>query len=97
MVYKVISLTVYFIKENITSAIKSVYYFSDGCVGQYKNCKNFLNLCCRYLDFSVNCIWSFFATGHGKSPCDGLDGTFKHLTARKSSQRPFSDQILTAQ
>jgi len=37
----------------------------------------------------------FFATSHGKQPCDGIGGTVKHLTAKASLQRPYSDQILT--
>ena len=39
--------------------------------------------------------WSFFATSHGKSPCDGVGGTVKRLAARASLQRPLADQILT--
>ena len=37
-----------------------------------------------------------FATSHGKSPCDGIGGTVKRLTARASLQRPLTDQILSA-
>ena len=39
--------------------------------------------------------WTFFATSHGKSPCDGIGGTIKRLTTRASLQRPLSDQILS--
>ena len=52
--------------------------------------------CKHFGDFSINCVWSFFATSHGKSPCDGLGGTIKRLTARASLQRPIKNQILTA-
>ena len=38
----------------------------------------------------------FFATSHGKSPCDGIGGTVKHLTAKASLQRPPGNQILSA-
>ena len=38
---------------------------------------------------------SVFATSHGKQPCDGIGGTVKHLTAKVSLQRLYSDQILT--
>ena len=31
---------------------------------------------------------------HGKSPCDGINGTVKRLTARASLQRPYSDEIV---
>ena len=77
-------------------ALSKVHYFSDGCAGQYKNCKNFLNLCLHSSDFRVKCEWNFFATSHVKSPCDGIGGTVKQLVTRASLQRPVSCQILTA-
>ena len=39
----------------------------------------------------------FFVTSHGKSTFDGVGGTVKRLTARASLQRPFNDQVLSAQ
>ena len=39
--------------------------------------------------------WHFFATSHGKGPCDGVGGTVKRLAARASLQRPYKDQIWT--
>jgi hypothetical protein len=74
-----------------------VHSFSDGCAGQYKNCKNFLNLCYHKEDFGIDCIWNFFATSHGKSLCDGVGGTVKRLAARASLQRPYDKQLLSAQ
>ena len=44
--------------------------------------------------FGIDATWVFFATSHGKSPCDGIGGTVKRLTARASLQRPYSEQIL---
>ena len=88
--------TIKYIRDNITEALSKVHYFSDGCAGQYKNCKNFLNLCLHNSDFGVKCEWNFFATSHGKSPCDGIGGTVKRLVTRASLQRPISNQILTA-
>ena len=38
----------------------------------------------------------FFATSHGKSPCDGLGGTVKRMTAQESLKRPYRAQILTS-
>ena len=73
-----------------------MHYFFDGCAGEYKNCKNFLNLCLHNSDFGVKCEWNIFATSHGKSPCDGIGGTVKRLVTRASLQRPISNQILTA-
>ena len=43
--------TIKYIRDNITEALSKVHYFSDGRAGQYKNCKNFLNLCLHNSDF----------------------------------------------
>lgn len=72
-----------------------IIYFSDGCAGQYKNCKSFLNLCYHKDDFGIDAEWNFFATSHGKGPSDGVGGTVKRLVSRASLQRPLSDQILS--
>ena len=95
-VYQVMKNTVHFLKEEISSQVTKINYFSDGCAGKKKNCKNFLNLCLHEKDFGVKCNWTFFATSHGKSPCDGFGGTLKSLTGRASLQRPVGQQILTA-
>ncbi|XP_033122950.1 uncharacterized protein LOC117121756 isoform X2 [Anneissia japonica] len=76
--------------------VKKICYFSDGCAAQYKNRKNFLNLCLHEEDFGVQAEWHFFATSHGKGPSDGVGGTIKRLAARASLQRPFDQQIITA-
>ena len=70
-------------------------YFSDGCAGQYKNCKNFINLCHHLEDFGIPAEWHFFATSHGKGPCDGLGGVVKRQAAKASLQRAYTDQITT--
>ena len=95
-VHQIMSNTLKFIKCNISCKISKVHYFSDGCAGQYKNKKHFLNLCHHKEDFSMECEWNFFATSHGKSPCDGIGGTVKRLTAKASLQRPIKNQITTA-
>ena len=81
-----------FIKVNLPH-VANVEYFSDGCAAQYKNCSNFLNLCQHKTDFGLDASWSFFATSHGKSPCDGIGGTVKRETAHESLRRPLRDQI----
>ena len=73
--------------------ITKLYYFSDGCVGQYKNYKNFLNLCHHKHDFGLEAEWIFFATSHGKSPCDAIGGTVKRQVTKRSLQRPLNNQI----
>ena len=76
--------------------LKNIEYFSDGCSGQYKNRNNFLNLCYHRADFNVTAKWSFFATSHGKQPCDGIGGTVKRLAAKASLQRATTQQIMTS-
>ena len=96
-VNQVIHQTVDHIKTNICPTITKIHYFSDGCAGQYKNCKHFYNLCHHAEDISISCVWNFFATSHGKSPCDGIGGTVKRLVATASLQNPVSNQILSAE
>ena len=73
-VYKVMELVVQYIKTSITTDIKKITYVSDGCPNQYKNVYHFQTVCHHEEDFGVPCEWIFFATSHGKSPCDGLGG-----------------------
>ena len=54
-----------------------ILYFSDGSAPQYKNHKNFLNLCLHQADFGLSAEWHFSATSHGKGACDGLEGSLK--------------------
>lgn len=75
--------------------ITKVVYFTDGCGGQYKNYKNFLNITYHEKDFGIPAEWNFFATSHGKGACDGVGGTVKRLAARSSLQRPYDNQITT--
>ena len=71
-------------------------YVSDGCSAQYKNKKNFINLCPHMKDFGVQAEWHFFATSHGKTAADGAAGTLKRLATKASLQRPFDNHILSA-
>ena len=63
-----------------------LYYFSDGAPSQYKNYKFLSNLYYHHCDYGIQAEWHFFATSHGKSPCDGKGGTVKCLLARASFQ-----------
>lgn len=84
------------LKSKFTN-LRKVFYFSDGSAAQFKNCKNFLNLCNHQNDFQLEAEWHFFASAHGKSACDGLGGTIKRMARKASLQRPNNDQILTSQ
>ena len=57
--------------------VKKAVYFSDGAASQYKNYKVFINLYFNQQDHNLKAEWYFFATSHGKSPCDGVGGTAK--------------------
>ena len=62
-----------------------------------KTFTTFKQWCFHEFDFGVLCEWIFFATSHGKSPCDGLGGTTKRLTTRASLQRTIDNQITCAE
>ncbi|KYM93379.1 hypothetical protein ALC62_16021 [Cyphomyrmex costatus] len=84
------------LKSEFGSAnVKRIIYFSDGASAQYKNKSNFINLTHHENDFEVKAEWHFFASSHGKNPCDGLGGTIKRLAARTSLQRTNTGHILT--
>lgn len=93
--------SVYLFQTKLVDYIKSVFgnkkivFFTDGAPSQYKNKKNFLNLCMFPKDFGLNAEWNFFATSHGKSPCDALGGAFKR-NAKLYNMRDPKDEINTA-
>ncbi|KYQ59746.1 hypothetical protein ALC60_01131 [Trachymyrmex zeteki] len=66
--------------------LNKIFYFSDGSGAQYKNKKNFANLYYHKRDFNVMAECHFFATSHGKGPCDDLRGVIKRLAAKASLQ-----------
>lgn len=78
------------------NAINKILFFSDGAGSQYKNKYNFYHLCQFQNLYGCSVEWHFFATSHGKGPCDGIGGTLKRLAAKASLQRTFDNQILTA-
>lgn len=94
-VYETQKVIVEHIKECFPK-VQYLLYFSDGCVGQYKNCKNFLNLCFHHEDFDIAATWSFFATSHEQSSCDGVGGTTKCLLRKASLQIDCGENIDTA-
>ena len=93
-VYMVIKETVTEVQGSLEVTEVQGAFFSDGCSGQYKNCKNSFNLSCNEHDFDVSWSWLFFATSHGKSPCGGICCTLKRLSVRANLQRPMNNQIL---
>ena len=94
-VYQLQKLLCEYLHENF-GFLTQIEYFSDGCASQYKNYKNFFNLTFHQQDFGINATWNFFATSHGKSPCDGLGGTIKRKLANESLCRTIENPIITA-
>ncbi|KAK3928964.1 Protein translocase subunit, partial [Frankliniella fusca] len=83
-----------FLKEHVPN-LKHIYYFSDGAASQYKNRKNVTNLRMHFDDFGLTAEWHYFATSHGKGPCDGLGGTLKRHAARESLQKIKNQEKVT--
>lgn len=82
--------------ETKFKVISKLIYFTDGCSGQYKNRKNFLNLYFHKIDFGYEAEWHFHATAHAKGPYDGIGGTLKRTATRVSLSRTYENQIDTA-
>ena len=93
-VHAFLTKVLHHLKQQLPHLCK-VKYFSDGAASQYKNFKNFCNLMHHKEDFGLHAEWHFFATSHGKSPCDGVGGTAKRLAARASLQATTTSHILT--
>ena len=75
--------------------INRIKYFSDGGASKYKNFKSLINLMYHEHDFNLKAENHFFATSHGKSPCDGIGGTIKREAANSSLRTVVTNQILT--
>ena len=65
------------------SSIKLINVFSDGASSQFKQRYLFSNLYEWEKEFSINLIWNFFATSHGKGAVDGKGGTLKRSVWRQ--------------
>lgn len=95
-VYQFQQKLIEFLKERFSTAIQKIIFFSDGAGGQYKNRKNFYELCQYKANHGFDTEWHFFATSHGKGPCDAIGGAFKRNATKASLQRPYENQITTA-
>ena len=60
-VHNFISVALNDIRAKHPNARKCIY-FNDGASSQYKNCKNFINLCHHNSDHGLEAEWNFFAT-----------------------------------
>ena len=73
--------------------IKKAIFVSDGAASQYKNKKNFASLCKFKTKYNIEAEWHFFATSHGKGPCDAICGTLKRMATRASLAREHEHPI----
>lgn len=94
-VYQYQQKLIAFLKEQFT-VINKIMFFSDGAASQYKNKKNFYQLCHFKGTDGFDSEWHFLATSHGKGPCDSVGGSFKRNATKASLQRPYDNQITTA-
>ena len=92
MVYQIQAVFLDYVKA-CHSKVSKVEYFSDGYAALYKNKCNLINLCMHKRDLGFDAERNFFATAHGKSPCDSNGGSVKRYTAIESQRR---DHILNA-
>lgn len=81
-----------YIKTKVPDVTK-VIYFTDGATSQYKNKGNFVNTCRHEDDHGVKAEWHFYASYHGKGPCDGVGGAYKRAVYNASLKRPSTNQI----
>ena len=84
-----------YLREQLPNVCK-INYVTDGCTAQYinyKNCIKVSSLVFHKEDFGIEVDWTLFASSHGKSTCNGIRETVKHLVARASLQGPLSEQI----
>ena len=95
------SIAVYVFLQEVTSFVSSIscdidkfIFFSDGAPQQFKNLKHFSNIYNFEKDFGKKVQWHFFASAHGKGPCNGVRGTFKRQATRASLQMD-AEQITT--
>ena len=78
-VCKVHAILVDYLQENLPTVDK-IFCFSE----KYTNFKNFINLCHHQQHFNMDAEWIFFATSHGKSPCDVDGGFVKRFFAKRT-------------
>ena len=57
---------------------------------EYKNYKNFMDLCPHKDDFRISAKWVLFATSYYKSPCDGIGWSVKQHVANGTASEDES-------
>lgn len=91
-----ISKMMHFLRVDQQKTINKMYFMSDGAASQYKNRKNFSSLCKFKSRYGIEAEWHFFATSHGKGPCDAIGGTLKRMATRASLAKEREHPIKNA-
>lgn len=94
-VYATIKELVLELKRRFTN-VNEVIYISDGAPAHYKNKSTFSLIRYHYRYFQISAKWNFFATAHGKGPCDGLGGTVKRQVFHENLKKDARGQIKNA-
>lgn len=84
-----------FLKSKIE--LKKAIFMSDGAASQYKNRKNFASICRYKSKYNIDAEWHFFATSHGKGPCDAIGGTLKQMARNASVSVEHEHPIKSAE
>ena len=91
-----VSKMIEFLQVEHNFLIKKLFFISDGAASQYKNRKNFASLCQFKNKYKIEVEWHFFATSHGKGPCDAIGGTLKRMATRASLAKEREHPIKNA-
>lgn len=91
-----ISKLINYIRTEKRMIVNKIYFMSDGAASQYKNRKNFSSLCQFKNKYNIDVEWHFYATSHGKGPCDAIGGTLKRMATRASLAKEHEHPIKNA-
>lgn len=91
-----ISKMILFLRTQKSKNISKIFFMSDGAASQYKNRKKNSSLCKFKTNYGIDVEWHFFATSHGKGPCDAIGGTIKRMATRASLAKEREHPIKNA-
>ncbi len=82
--------------QEIVPGLTKVHYWTDSPTSQYRN-KTIFHAVDTHREIQwVPALWNYFEAGHGKSACDGVGSTSKHLAQDAVKQGKVEHGILTA-
>ena len=78
MVFAILKQIVTLPKQTVPE-LKYIHYLSDSPSSQFRN-KHLMYIIAQHDKmFGIPCTWTYFESGHGKGPCDGIGGSSKRL------------------